>query len=37
VEGIDQQSNNLLNAAQNDMNNASKAYSRLVKAVQQVQ
>ena len=37
VEGVDQQSDNLLNAAQTDMNNAAKADSRLIKAVQQVQ
>jgi hypothetical protein len=37
VQGIDQRSNNLMNTAQNDMNDAGKAYSRLVKAVQQDQ
>jgi hypothetical protein len=35
VKGIDQRDSNLLNTAQNHMTNASEAYLRLVKAIQQ--
>ncbi len=35
VKGIDQQDSNLLNTAQNHMNNATAAYLRLVKAIPQ--